>query len=57
MAVSEMVKDHQVLRRFYEWAGAVDPMFVPCSTIYTLLELRRRPELFRQFVDESQPFP
>jgi hypothetical protein len=58
MAVSEMVKrPHDALRRFYEWAHEAEPPFVPCFTIYTLMELRRSPILFNQFIEQFDPFP
>lgn len=32
-------------------------MFVPCFTVYTLVELRRRPALFADFIQQFHPFP
>src|SRR5205814_2007086 len=57
-AVSEMVKRPTgAMRRFSEWSHESEPQFVPCFTIYTLMELRRRPALFQQFVDRFQSLP
>jgi len=58
MAVSEMVKRPTgAMRHFYEWAHSANPMFVPCFTIYTLMEIRRKPELFERFVEQFSPLP
>jgi len=58
MAVSEMVKHPAgAFRQFYEWAVQSEPCFVPCFSPFTLIELRRRPELFRQFIQQFHPFP
>src|SRR5690242_12516559 len=58
LAVSEMVKrPREAFKHFLEWSHATDVPFVPCFTVYTLIELRRKPELFDQFVEHFQPFP
>lgn len=59
MVVSEMVKGgaSPVLRYFYEWACAAKPVIVPCFTVYTLMELRRSPTVFRQFIERFQILP
>jgi hypothetical protein len=51
MAVSEMVKRPQGLfRHFLEWSHD-GPTLIPCFTVYTLMELRRKPDLFQQFIE------
>ena len=58
MAVSEMVKRPEgAFRNFLDWSHRADPQIVPCFTIYTLMELRRKPVLFDQFVERFDPFP
>jgi hypothetical protein len=60
MAVSEMVKRPDgAFRRFMEWSMQVKPkpLYVPCFTIYTLIELRRKPDLFAAFIEHFRPFP
>jgi hypothetical protein len=59
MAVSEMVKrPEQTFRHFLEWSHSAKPyQFVPCFTVYTLMEIRRKPELFAAFVEHFHPFP
>ena len=58
MAVSDLVKrPDEALPNYYEWAMSADPGFIPCFTIYTLMELRRRPELFAQFIERFRHLP
>ncbi len=58
MAASEMVKRPEgALRHFLEWAMDAEPMFLPSFTVYTLMELRRKPELFADFIEQFHPFP
>jgi hypothetical protein len=58
LAVSEMVKRPEgAYRNFLDWSHRSDPQFVPCFTVYTLIELRRRPELFDGFIEFFQPLP
>jgi hypothetical protein len=58
MAVSEMVKRPEGLsRRFLEWSHDREQMFVPCFTVYTVMELRRAPSLFAAFIERFRPFP
>lgn len=58
MAVSEMVKRPDVaFRNFYEWAIASTPCFIPCFSPFTLIELRRSPDLFQGFIEQFHPFP
>ena len=58
MAVSDLVKrPDEALPNYYEWAMSADPGFIPCFTIYALMELRRRPELFAQFIERFRHLP
>lgn len=58
MAVSEMVKRPAgAFGRFLDWSTEVQPQFVPCFTVYTLIELRRKPDLFERFIEHFHPFP
>lgn len=58
LAVSEMVKRPEgMFRHFVEWSASVQPQFVPCFTVYTVIELRRQPDLFRRFIEHFHPFP
>jgi hypothetical protein len=57
MAVSEIVKRPQGLfRHFLEWSHD-GPTLVPCFTVYTLMELRRKPDLFREFIERFDGYP
>jgi hypothetical protein len=58
MAVSDLVKrPDEALPNYYAWAMGVDPGFIPCFSIYTLMELRRSPELFDQFIEQFRHLP
>jgi hypothetical protein len=58
LAVSEMVKRPEgAFRHYLEWAHDGEPPFVPCFTVYTLIELRRKPALFNAFIEHFRPFP
>lgn len=50
-ALSEMVKREQVLRNFLTWALDAKPSFVPCFSLFSVLELRRSPDLCHRFVE------
>jgi len=57
-AVSEMVKRPEgAFVKFYDWSHDFEPMYVPAFTIYTLMEIRRQPALFADFVKQFHPFP
>lgn len=59
LAVSKMVKQPtNMFRHFLEWSTSAVPFqFVPCFTVYTLMELRRSPDLFGRFIELFCPFP
>jgi hypothetical protein len=56
-AVSEMVKRPEALRRFLTWSLSVPPFFIPCFSPFTLLELRRNVEVYRQFIERFGSLP
>jgi hypothetical protein len=57
MAVSEMVKRPQGLfRHFLRWSHD-GPILIPCFTIYTIMELRRKPDLFGEFIERFDGYP
>jgi hypothetical protein len=58
-SVSELVKDEQSLamRHFYEWALGESPIVIPAFSMYTLLELRRRPSVFELFIERFKILP
>jgi hypothetical protein len=57
MAVSEMVKRPDgMFRHFLEWSHD-GPTLIPCFTVYTLMELRRLPDLFLQFIERFDGYP
>jgi hypothetical protein len=58
MAVSEMVKRPEGLfRHFVEWSHGGPDIVVPCFTVYTLMELRRKPDLFGTFIERFDGYP
>jgi hypothetical protein len=58
LAVSEMVKDPaRYMSNFYQWAAGAQPIILPCFSIYTFMELRRRLDLFSGFVEQFRLFP
>jgi hypothetical protein len=58
MAVSEMVKRPEgMFRHYIEWAHGRPTLLVPCFTVYTVMELRRKPDLFRQFIQQFESYP
>jgi hypothetical protein len=58
MAVSEMAKrPNPALVNFYSWVHKSQPLFVPCFSVFTLIELRRKPDLFSRFIDQFHPLP
>jgi hypothetical protein len=58
MAVSEMAKRPEALfRHFVEWSHDGPEFVVPCFTVYTLMELRRKRDLFRTFIEQFENYP
>jgi hypothetical protein len=58
LALREMVKRPQgALRHFFEWATTDERTVVPCFSLFTLIELRRSPALFDEFIELFAPIP
>jgi hypothetical protein len=55
-AVSEFVKHRASLRSFFTWMHG-PPMYVPCFSIFSILELGRRDDVYKQFKDLFQVVP
>jgi hypothetical protein len=56
-AVSEMAKRPKTLRHFLTWALEVPPVFIPCFSLFTILELRRSNAVYAQFIEAFGPLP
>jgi hypothetical protein len=57
-AVSEMLKNpKRELRLFWEWALTDARSHVPCFSLFTLLELRRRSDIYDKFLETFGVFP
>jgi len=56
-ALSELVKRDQVLRHFLTWSIDSKPAFVPCFSLFTVLELRRSPDVYRHFIELFRTIP
>ncbi len=60
-----MVKREQVLRHFLTWSISAKltwsisakPAFVPCFSLFTVLELRRSPDVYRRFIELFRVIP
>jgi hypothetical protein len=47
-ALSEFAKRGDSFRHFLTWSSA-EPMFVPCFSLFSVLEMRRRPDVYGRF--------
>jgi hypothetical protein len=56
-AVSEMAKRPETLRHFLTWALRVSPVFIPCFSLFTILELRRSNPVYAQIIESFAPLP
>lgn len=56
-AVSEMAKRDDVMRHFLTWSLATPPVFIPCYSLFTVLELRRNQEVYTKFMERFGPLP
>lgn len=56
-AVSEMVKHPESLGNFLAWSLGEQPVFIPCLSPFTLLELRRNSEVYARFTERFGPLP
>jgi hypothetical protein len=56
-AVSEMAKHDEVMRHFLTWSLSTPPFFIPCYSLFTVLEVRRSDEVYRKFIERFGPLP
>ena len=57
-AVSEMIKQpDKYLVNFLGWSQQTEPSYIAAFSVFTLMELRRKPELFAQFVETFKDVP
>lgn len=56
-AVSEMVKHPESLGHFLTWSLGERPVFIPCFSPFTLLELRRNSEVYARFTERFGALP
>jgi hypothetical protein len=54
-AISEMVKRRESLGRFLAWSLESRTHYIPCFTVFTVLELRRKPGLYELFLERFGP--
>jgi hypothetical protein len=55
-ALSEFSKQGDSLRHFLAWSGT-QPMFVPCFSLFSVLEMRRRPDVYGRFKELFRVLP
>jgi hypothetical protein len=55
-ALSEFAKQGDSLRHFLTWSSA-EPMFVPCFSLFSVLEMRRRPDVYGRFKELFRVLP
>jgi hypothetical protein len=55
-ALSEFAKQGDSFRHFLTWSSA-DPMFVPCFSLFSVLEMRRRPDVYGRFKELFRVWP
>ncbi len=55
-ALSEFTRQDGSFRRFLQWAST-PPMFVPCFSVFSLLEMRRRVDVYERFKDVFRVLP
>jgi hypothetical protein len=55
-AVSEFAKQDKSFRHFLTWSTA-EPMFIPCFSLFSVLEMRRRPDVYARFKDLFRVLP
>jgi hypothetical protein len=57
MALSEMAKSPDpIMANFLRWSQT-EPLYIPCFTVYSVMEIRSRPELFELFIERFAPWP
>jgi hypothetical protein len=55
-ALSEFAKRGESFRHFLMWSSA-EPMFVPCFSLFSVLEMRRRPDVYGRFKELFRVLP
>jgi hypothetical protein len=55
-ALSEFAKQGESFRHFLTWSSA-QPMFVPCFSLFSVLEMRRRPDVYGRFKELFRVLP
>jgi hypothetical protein len=55
-ALSEFAKQGDGFRHFLTWSSA-QPMFVPCFSLFSVLEMRRRPDVYGRFKELFRVLP
>jgi hypothetical protein len=55
-ALSEFAKRGDSFRHFLTWSSA-QPRFVPCFSLFSLLEMRRRPDVYGRFKELFRVWP
>lgn len=55
-ALSEFAKQGESFRRFVRWSSA-KPMFIPCFSLFSVLEMRHRPDVYRRFRELFRVWP
>jgi hypothetical protein len=55
-ALSEFAKQGGSFRHFLTWSSA-QPMFVPCFSLFSVLEMRRRPDVYGRFKELFRVLP
>jgi hypothetical protein len=55
-ALSEFAKQGESFRHFLAWSSA-QPMFVPCFSLFSVLEMRRRPDVYGRFKELFRVLP
>ncbi len=55
-ALSEFAKQGDSFRHFLTWSSA-EPMFVPCFSLFSVLEIRRRPNVYGRFRELFRVLP
>ena len=55
-ALSEFAKQGKSFRHFLTWSSE-QPMFVPCFSLFSVLEMRRRPDVYGRFKEMFRVLP
>src|SRR5581483_9700133 len=55
-ALSEFAKQGESFHHFLTWSST-HPMFVPCLSLFSVLEMRRRPDVYGRFKELFRVMP